>query len=130
MRLLLLAAAFSLLGCTTTATVAPGAMTAVIDKLEKNDRISVRTASGWDERLRVVDVDAASIRTERRPSPSAQVKAGPSGIASEPMVFARADILEIQVTRAAPGKTAALAAGIYFGSLIMLCGDPTENNGC
>lgn len=115
MRFMLLAVALSLLGCTTMAAVAPGAMTAVIDKLEKGERISVRTAAGWDERLRVVDVDAASIRTERR---------------GEPIVFARADILEIQVSRAAPGKAAALAAGIYFGVLIGLCGDPAEENGC
>lgn len=112
---MLLAVAFSLLGCTSMAAVAPGAMAAVIDKLDQGERISVRTAEGWDERLRVVDVDAASIRTERR---------------REPVVFARTDILEIQVSRAAPGKTAALAAGIYFGALIGLCGDPTEKNGC
>ena len=115
MRFMLLAVAFSLLGCTTMATVGPGAMTAVIDDLEKGERISVRTAAGWDERLRVVDVGAASVRTERR---------------GEPIVIARADILEVQLPRAAPGKTAALAAGIYFGVLIAFCGDPAEENGC
>jgi hypothetical protein len=90
-------------------------MPAVIDKLEKGERISVRTAAGWQEDLRIVEIDAASIRTERR---------------REPIVFARTDILEIRVPRAAPGKTAALAAGIYFGALVGLCGDPTKKSGC
>jgi hypothetical protein len=96
-------------------TVAPGETPTVVDKLEKGERISVHTAAGWQEDLRIVDVNAANIRTERR---------------REVIVFARTDILEIQVPRAAPGKTAALAAGIYFGALIGLCGDLTKRNGC
>lgn len=112
---MLLAAACSVLGCTTITTVAPGDTPAAVDKLEKGDRISVRTAVGWQEHLRIVDVNATSLRAERR---------------HEEIVFERTDILEIQVSRIAPGKTAALAAGIYFGALIGLCGDPTERNGC
>lgn len=115
MRFMLLAAVCSVLGCTTMTTVAPSEMPAVVDKLEKGERISVHTAAGWQEDLRIIDIDAANIRTERR---------------HELIVFARTDILEIQVPRTAPGKTAALAAGIYFGALIGLCGDPTKRNGC
>jgi hypothetical protein len=104
-----------MLGCTTMAPVAPGAMTAAIDKLEKGERISVRTNAGWHEGLRVVEVDPANIRTEHR---------------REPVVFARPDILEIQVSRGAPGKTAALAAVIFFGGQLALCGNLTKNDGC
>lgn len=115
MRFMLLAAVCCVLGCTTMTTVAPGEMPTAVDKLDKGDRVSVRTAAGWQEGLRIVDVNAASVRTERR---------------RELIVFARTDILEIQVPRTAPGKTAALAAGIYFGALIGLCGDPAKRNGC
>jgi hypothetical protein len=103
-----------MLGCTTMATVAPDAMTAVIDRLERGKRISVRTNAGWQEDLRVVEIDAASIRTERR---------------DEPIVFARPDILEIQVQRIAPGKTAALAgAFFFFGGMSALCGNPLKHH--
>ena len=115
MRFMLLAAACSMLGCTTMATVAPRAMTAVIDELEKGERISVRTESGWHDGLRVVEIDAASIRTERR---------------REPIVFARPDVLEIEVRRGAPGKTAALAAAIFFGGQLALCGNLSKSDGC
>ena len=104
-----------MLGCTTMAPVAPGATTAAIDKLEKGERISVRTDTGWHEGLRVVEIDAASIRTELR---------------HEPIVFARPDILEIQVRRGAPGKTAALAAAIFFGGQLALCGNLSKSDGC
>lgn len=115
MRFILLAAAFGMLGCTTMATVAPDAMTAAIDKLEQGDRIGVRTDTGWHESLRVVQVDATIVRAEHR---------------HEPIVFARPDILEIRVSRAAPGKTAALAAAIFFGGQLALCGNLSESNGC
>ena len=115
MRLILLAAVCSVLGCTTITTVAPSETSAAVDKLEKGDHISVRTAAGWQEHLRIVDVNAASVRAERR---------------RELIVFARTDILEIHLSRTAPGKTAALAAGIYLGALIGLCGDPAKRNGC
>lgn len=115
MRFILLAAACAMLGCTTMATVAPSTMTAVIDNLEKGERISVRTDAGWQEGFRVVEIDAASIRTERR---------------HEAIVFARPDILEIQVLRFAPGKTAALAAALFFGGQLALCGNLTKSDGC
>lgn len=115
MRFVLLAAVCVVLGCTTMTAVAPGETPTAIDKLEKGDRISVRTAAGWQADLRIVDVDVASIRVQRR---------------RELIVFERTDILEIQVSRAAPGKTAALAAGIYFGALIGLCGAPAKRDGC
>jgi len=108
MRFILLAAACFMFGCTTMATVAPGALTAGIEKLKKGERISVRTDAGWNEGFRVVEIDAASIRTER---------------GHEPIVFARPDVLDIRVRRVAPGKTAALAAAIFFfGGQIALCG--------
>lgn len=110
-RLLLLIAAFSIFGCTTTVAVAPAAMTAAIDELEDGDHVLVRTAAGWHERVRVVDVDATSIRAER---------------AGDPISFARGDVLELQVRRAAPGKTAGLAVGIYLMSLYALCGNPFD----
>lgn len=112
MRLMLLAAvACSVLGCTRMAPLAPDA----IEKLERGDRISVRTDAGWYEGLRVVDVPATSVRTERR---------------REPMVFARADIVEIQVARAAPGRTAALAVAIFLGGQLALCGNLADSEGC
>jgi hypothetical protein len=115
MKLILLAAASFMLGCTTMATVAPGATTAAIDKLKEGERISVRTDAGWREGLRVVEIDAASLRTELR---------------HESIVFARSDIREIEVRRGAPGKTAALAAAIFFGGQLALCGNLTKNDGC
>jgi hypothetical protein len=97
-----------MLGCTTMAPVAPGALTAGIDKLRKGERISVRTDAGWNEGLRVVETSVASVRTER---------------GHEPIVFARRDVLELRVRRLAPGKTAALAGAIFFfGGQIALCG--------
>ena len=108
MRFILLAAACFMFGCTTMTTVAPGALTAGIEKLKKGQHISVRTDAGWNEGLRVVDIDAANVRAERD---------------HEPIVFARPDILEIQVRRIAPGKTAALAGAIFFlGGQLALCG--------
>ena len=115
MRFLLLVAACSMLGCTTMEIVTPGATAAAIDKLEKGERISVRTDTGWHEGLRVVAIDAASVRTEH---------------GREPTVFARPDILEIRLRRAAPGRTAALAAAIFFGAQLGLCGNLTKNDGC
>jgi hypothetical protein len=115
MKFILLAAACFMLGCTTMATVAPGAMTAAIDELKKGERISVRTDAGWHEDLRVVEIDAGKVRAGHR---------------REPIVFARPDILEIRVSRGAPGKTAALAAAIFFGGQLALCGNLTKNDGC
>ena len=60
MRFMLLAAVCSVLGCTTMTTVAPGETPTVVDKLEKGERISVHTAAGWQEDLRIVDVNAAN----------------------------------------------------------------------
>jgi len=115
MRFILLSVACAVFGCTTMAPVAPGAMTAATDKLKQGERISVRTAAGWHEGLRVIDVDAASVRAE---------------LGHEPAVFARSDILEIKVRRGAPGRTAALAAAIFFGGQLALCGNLTNNDGC
>jgi hypothetical protein len=114
-KVILIAAACCILGCTTMTSVAPDVTANAIDKLEKGQRISVRTRGGWHEGLRVVAIDAASIRTERR---------------HEPIVFARSDILELQVSRGAPGKTAALATAILLGGQLALCGNLTKSNGC
>ena len=103
--------AVSLLGCTTMATVEPTAVTDVLAELEAGDRASIRTASGWYEDVTVIETDAARIRGLRRGSP---------------VLIARDDILEIRVPRKAPGKVAALAAGIYLLSLYALCGNPFD----
>ena len=113
MRLFWLIAAVSMAGCTTMATVAPGDMPAVIDKLQAGDRVALRTDAGWHEGLRVTGVDAVSIRVE----------------GGSEAVFARADVTAIQVRRAAPGKTAALAAGILVLGQTALCGNPFRRSG-
>lgn len=114
MRLLWPIAVLAMCGCTTMATVAPGDMPAVIDKLQTGDHVALRTSEGWHEGLRIVGVDASSIRVQSR---------------GESTAFARADVTAIQVRRVAPGKTAALAAGIFVLGQTALCGNPFDHKG-
>lgn len=114
MRLLWLIVALSMTGCTTMAIVASGDMPAAIDRLQTGDRIALRTAAGWQEDLRVVSVDPVDIRVQSR---------------GEPAVFARAQVTELRVRRVAPGKTAALAAGILILGQTALCGNPFDHKG-
>ena len=108
--LVLLLAAVSTGGCTTLRAVAPGDLQAALGRLKTGDSISVRTADTWHEKVTVVSVSDASIQAQ-----------SPSG---ERVTFAKAEIAEMQVRTRAPGRTAALAAGIYVLGLSALCGNP------
>jgi hypothetical protein len=115
MRMLLLVCAFTLVGCTTMETVERSAVPTVLADLEVGDQISVRVAGTWED-FSVVGVSDASVRLERR--------------RGESVTLAREDMSDIRVRRRTPGKTAALAAGIFFGSMYALCGNPFESDGC
>jgi len=83
--------------------VAPGDVQAELDGLRTGDRIAVRDADAWHEDLTVVRVSRSSIEAANG--------------RAEPLTFARSEIAEIKVRVSAPGKTAGLAAGIFFGVL-------------
>jgi hypothetical protein len=87
-------------GCTTMRPVEPGAVPAVLHELRVDDRISVRTADGWHENLTVVAVTETGFEADAPHVARA--------------TYRRDEVLELQVRRGAPGKAAALAAGIYF----------------
>jgi hypothetical protein len=112
---MLLLCAFTLVGCTTLETVERGAVPTVLAELKAGDRIAVRIAESWQD-FAVVSIGDASVRLERR--------------SGEPVTLGREDMSDIRVYRSAPGKTAALAAGIFFGSLYGLCGNPFSDDGC
>ena len=96
-------AAILICGCTTMHAVAPAAFEATLGGLKRGDQIAVRTVAGWQEKLTVLSVTDSSIQAEM-----------PGG---ERVGFGRSEVAEIQVRVRAPGKTAGLAAGIFFGVL-------------
>lgn len=113
MRGLLLLTIFALSACTTMATLERGAVPTALSRLDAGDAIAVRIGGSWQQ-FTVVGVNAATLDLET---------AG-----GESIVLERANIAEIRVSRRAPGKTAALAAAIYFGALALFCGDSSA--GC
>jgi hypothetical protein len=106
--LVLLLTVVSMCGCTTMRVVAPADLQASLGRLHAGDRIAVRTADAWQENLRVAGVSDANIQAETR--------------SGEHVTFAKDEIAELQVRKRAPGKTAALAAGIYIFGVLSLCG--------
>lgn len=84
-------------------TVAPNDLQAALGSLRAGDQIAVQTGDNWHEDLTVSSVTDSSIQAEN-----------PDG---ERVTFARSDIEAIRVRVSAPGRTAALAAGIFFGAL-------------
>jgi len=102
-------------GCTTMRVVAPADLQTELGKLEPGDSVAVRAADTWHENLTVAGVSDVSIQAET-----------PSG---ERVTFPKLEIAELQVRTRAPGKTAALAAGVYFLSLYALCGNPLREDG-
>ena len=100
----LLLAVFCLYGCTSLRPVEPGAVSAVIAELQVGDRISVRTADGWHEKLTVTALT------------DTELEAAAGGA---PLTIRRADVLEMKVARDAPGKTAGLAVGIVYGASLV-----------
>jgi hypothetical protein len=113
--LVLLLAVVSTFGCTTMRVVAPADLQASLGKLQPQDRIAVRTANAWQADLTVAGVSDASIEVETR--------------SGEHVTFAKVEIAELQVRTRAPGKAAALAAGIYILGVISLCG-VSSKGGC
>lgn len=93
-------------GCSTLRPVEPGAVAAVLHELRVDDRIAVRTADGWHEDLTVVAVTETGFEADA------------PGLARAS--YRRDDVLELQVRRGAPGKTAALAAGLFYGIFAVL----------
>jgi hypothetical protein len=110
----------TLCGCTTMRIVGADDLRAVAGALQPGDRVAVRADSDdtWNEDLTVVRVTDTSIQTR-----------DPQGLQE---TFGMPDIAEMRVRRRAPGKTIALALGIYFGSLYALCGNPFNGHedGC
>jgi hypothetical protein len=93
----------SMCGCTTIRTVGPNDLQAALDSLRTGDQIAVRTGDNWQEDLTVSSVTDSSVQAKN-----------PDG---EGISFARTEVEGIRVRVGAPGKTAALAAGIFFGAL-------------
>ena len=105
----LLLAVFSLFGCTSLRPVEPGAVSAVIAELQVGDRISVRTANGWHEKLTVTALT------------DTELEAAAGGA---PLAIRRDDVLEMSVQRDALGKTVGLAIGIGYAILgVLLIGE-------
>ena len=100
---MLLLAVISICGCTTMLTVAPGDLQSILDSFQAGDQIAVRVADTWQENLNVVGVTDSSIQAEN---------AG-----GDRLTVARSEIAGIRVRVSAPGKTAGLAVGIFFGVL-------------
>ena len=88
-------------------SVEPGAVDAVIAELRTGDRVSVRTTAGWREDLEVLSVTADGFQAESN---------------AEVLTFARSDVLELQIPRAAPGKTVATVYIGIFGAAAFLSG--------
>jgi hypothetical protein len=65
-------------------------------------------ADAWQKDLTVAGVSDASIQAQTR--------------SDERVTFAKGEIADLQVRTRAPGRTAALAAGIYMFGMISLCG--------
>jgi hypothetical protein len=103
-------------GCTTMQQVEPQAVPAALARLEVGDRVSVRTADSWQE-FSVVAAGDSSVRLEGRDGKS--------------LALGREDRPEIRLRKRAPGRTIALALGLYLGSLALLCGNPFDGHeGC
>ena len=98
--------ALSLFGCTTMRSVESSELAAVIAALEPDDRVSVLTASGWQENLVVVTVTDTTLELATREG--------------EPVTVNRNELLELQVRVPGPGKRAGLIAGIVSGAFIAL----------
>ena len=101
----LLLVVFCLYGCTSLRPVEPGAVSAVIAELRVGDRIAVRTADGWHDKLTVTAVT------------DTEFEAAAGGA---PLTIRREEVLEINVPRDAPAKTAGLAIGLMYGALLGL----------
>jgi hypothetical protein len=95
--------------------VAPDAAPTVIAELAVGDRLGVRVDGSWQD-FTVVGTAATSLQLR-----------GEDGAT---VTLAHDDIVELRIARKAPGKTAALAAGIYLGVLGLLCGDLSDSDGC
>ena len=88
-------------GCSTLRPVEPGAVAAALHELRVDDEIAVRTADGWHEDLTVVAVTDTGFEADEPGRARA--------------TYRRDDVLELQVRHGAPGKTAAFAAGLFYG---------------
>lgn len=104
--------------CTTMSTVPPGDLRAAVERLHSGDRIAVHLAGdeAWEEGLTIVGVTEARVQTE-----------GPRGARRS---FEKDAIDGIRIREHAPGRTIALALGVYFGSLYGLCGNPFTRHPC
>jgi preprotein translocase subunit YajC len=103
LRTIFLLAVVWISGCTTMRTMASGDLQTALDSLRAGDQVAIRSADTWQENLTVESVTDSSIRVE--------------DARGERVTFDRSEIVEIKVRVSAPGKTAALAAGIFFGVL-------------
>ena len=97
---MLLWVAVLLCGCTTMRPVAPVDLTAVLRGLETGDKVAVRTADAWHEKLTVTGVTDAGFQAE--------------SASGERFTFARADVQALRTRVRAPGRTAGLVLGILW----------------
>jgi len=102
-KTVLLLVVTTLSGCTTTRTISSYDLPAALQALQIGDRIAVLTADTWQEDLTVVGVADSGIDAET--------------IWGERLTFPISQIAGIRVRASAPGKTASLAAGIFFAVL-------------
>jgi hypothetical protein len=93
----------SMCSCTTIRTVAPRDLEAAFDSLQIGAHIDVNIAAAWRENLAVVGVTDSSILAENADG--------------ERLTLARSEIAGLRIQSRAPGKTAGIAAGIFFGVL-------------
>ncbi|HLF10156.1 MAG TPA: hypothetical protein VJA26_02990 [Gammaproteobacteria bacterium] len=103
----LLLAVILLCGCTTMRPVELGAIAAVLAELKTGDRVSVRTSERLRENLEVLSVTTDGFQ------------AADDG---EVLTVARSDVLELQIPRAAPGKTVATVYAGIFGLAALFSG--------
>ena len=103
LRTISLLLVISMCGCTTIRTVAANDLQAAFESLRIGDQIAVQIGDNWHEDLTVSSVTDSRVQAKK-----------PDG---EGISFARSEVEGIRVRVGAPGKTLALAAGIFVGAL-------------